>query len=60
MMKASVETVMRDYLDGLITEKEMELSFPETIDIFSLSPLEGIEPPCSYLALNHGISMQRA
>ena len=60
MMKASVETVMRDYLDGLITEKEMELSFPETIDIFSLSPLGGIEPPCPYLALNHGISMQRA
>ena len=44
MMKASVETVIKDYLEGLITEKEMILSFPETIQLFSLFPVSGIEP----------------
>jgi len=45
MMIATVETVMRDYLEGLITEREMELSFPETIQMFSF-PVSRIELPC--------------
>jgi hypothetical protein len=42
MMSATVESVIKDYLEGLITEREMELSFPETIKIFSLCPSEGL------------------
>jgi hypothetical protein len=42
-MNATGETVMKDYLEGLITEREMELSFPETIQLFSF-PVSGIEP----------------
>jgi len=60
MMKSSVETVMKDYLEGLITEKEMELSFPETINIFTLRPFEGDDPSRTYVAFDHGIHMQRA
>jgi len=45
MMKTSVETVIKDYLEGLITEREMGLSFPETIQLFSF-PVSRIELPC--------------